>query len=344
MNKTEKYYENTEEWIKDLMNNSAYTYAIKREYYKLFLYIKITGNRYLEIPVYYEYYQKTVPQILESIQQYGNVVKNSQIEAYIRHSLNSAQWLNQIINRNINTSQISINEIIEKKLVIFLNKKLREIIGDTQDDNSKYRKSLIISKKGFKVNSLHDMIRRCKGYIFSNKNGCRCYLLYKGRPKREFICMEIDGISSSDLQGTIGGLYRCMDEIDEIAKEFRQIKKDLKKQKENLQKQAEDLSDEQIKHEKVIKISQNSINTWIKMVMQNQQYSYYVSESENRITLSIKLKNNLQLDIPIYYSSFQKIIPVLLESIQQFENTANNSKIEVLIKNKIPKQQWINQK
>jgi Tfp pilus assembly pilus retraction ATPase PilT len=122
--------------------------------------------------------------------------------------------------------------------------------------------------------------------------------------------------------GTIGMLYRCMDEINNIAEEMRKLKGDLEKQ------------------EKINEIAKNSAKTWLKEVMKNQTYSYYTTEDENKIMLSIKMKNRVQLDIPIYYKRFQKIIPKLLETIQQFENTANKSNVKVLISNSRHNQQW----
>jgi len=74
--------------------------------------------------------------------------------------------------------------------------------------------------------------------------------------------------------------------------------------------------------------------------MSNLQYTYYTVESRDKITLSILLKDSKQLDIPIYYNNFQKIIPDLLETIQKFENAVNNSKIEILINKNYPNQQW----
>ena len=52
------------------------------------------------------------------------------------------------------------------------------------------------------------------------------------------------------------------------------------------------------------------------------------------------MKNRLQLDIPIYFSRFQKIMPELIDTIQQFEKTANEAKIKVLISNSKVNQQW----
>ena len=210
----------------------------------------------------------------------------------------------------------------KRKLGDFLKEKLRKIYEETGEDKSRLDLSRIKTEKGFEKSDVHHGWWG-DGYGFSNNNGCQCFIYFKGKQKRKIIDMAIDGISSSSgWYGTVGMLYRCMDEINEIAKEFRQFKSDLEKKV------------------KIDEIAKNGINTWLKTMMQHQPYSYYTTESENKITLSVQMKNRLQLDIPIYFSRFQKIMPELIDTIQQFEKTANESKIKVLISNSKVNQQW----
>jgi len=207
-----------------------------------------------------------------------------------------------------------MNYKIERKLKDFLDKKLKEIVEETANDNPRFNK-LHIEKKGF------EMAKRRGGYDLSN-NDFQSVIGYQNSGERSF-SLKIDGIFTSvKRSGTVGTLYRCMDEIDEITKELGQLKNDV------------------VIQEKVDEIAKNSINTWLKAVLQNQPYSYYTTESAKKITLSIKLKNRVQLDIPIYFSKFQKIMPELLNTIQQFEKTANEAKIKVLISNSKVNQQW----
>jgi len=216
-----------------------------------------------------------------------------------------------------------MNSKIEQKLENFLREKLRKMYEETRDDKPRLDLTHIKTEKGFEKSDVKHPWWD-DGYAFSNNNGCQCFIYFKGKKKQKLITMAIDGISSrSGWYGTIGMLYRCMDDIDEIAKEFRQLKSDLEKQ------------------EKIEDIAKNSIKTWLKAVLQNQPYSFYATESENKITLSVKMKNRVQLDIPIYFSSFQKIMPELLNTIQQFEKTANESKIKVLISNCKINHHWI---
>ena len=215
---------------------------------------------------------------------------------------------------------------INKKLEGFLEDKITKICRETQEIKEKLNLSYIKMEKSFEIMKIKDDF--CYGYCFYNKNDFRCFLfIYKD--KGIDIKISINNISSRRLNGNISALYRCMDEINKIAEELQHLKYDLEK-KIGMNK----------KLEKITEITKTSINTWIKTVMQNQSYSYYITESEKKITLSIKLKNRTQLDIPIYFSRFQKIMSNLLETIQQFENTTNNSKNKVLITNSKINQKW----
>ena len=219
-----------------------------------------------------------------------------------------------------------MNYDIEKKLIRFLNAKIEKIYRETREDKPELDFNYIKTVKGFERSDIkHRPIEA--GFTFFNSNGNRCLLYYTEKTRRIVISMEIDNlVSSSDWYGTIGMLYCCMDEIDEIAKELRHLKGELEKR------------------EKINEIVKNSINTWLKAILEHQPYSYYTTESANKITLSVKLKNRLQLDIPIHYSSFQKIMPALLETIQKFEKTVNDNKIKALIRNSAIGQQWITEK
>jgi len=135
--------------------------------------------------------------------------------------------------------------------------------------------------------------------------------------------ISIDGILSDRWKISVGMLYRCMDTMDIIAKEFRQLANDLEKE------------------EKIVEMGRNSIHPWLKTILQNQPYSYYTTKGENKIVLSVKMENRMQLDIPIYLKSFQKIMPELLHTIQQFEKVIGEAKIKVLISNSNVNRQWI---
>jgi hypothetical protein len=199
---------------------------------------------------------------------------------------------------------------------------MRDIYYETKDTNHALNLHYIKTEKGFDHSYIDD-IDWSMGYKFSNNDNCRCNYYSFGEKKKEpVISITVDDISSSGWYGTTGMLYRCMDELNKIAEEFRKFRSDWEKK------------------EKINGIAKNSIYTWLETILQNQPYLYYTNEDNNKIMLSIKIKYRMQLDIPIYFNRFQKIIPELLETIQEFEKTSNKSKIKVLISNSRPNQEW----
>jgi len=213
-----------------------------------------------------------------------------------------------------------MNFEIKIKLEKFLYSKFRTIYYETLRDKSKLDLDYIKCKGFEKLDVQHCLWGN--GYDFFNNNACHCFLHFRGKNKQKHVSIMVDGIASYGWYGSVGMLYRCMDEIDGIANELRELRNNLEKQ------------------EKIDVIAKNSIKTWLKSIFQNQPYSYYTTESENKITLSIKLKHRTQLDIPIYYKRFQKIMPELLNTIQQFEEGVNKGKIKVLITNTGLHQEW----
>ena len=126
---------------------------------------------------------------------------------------------------------------IQKKLSNFLDYKLKKIYDETRDDKPKLDLSYIKTKKGYEKSDVNHYYWG-DGYEFPNSNGYQCYFYFKGGKRRiKLISIKIDDISSCGWYGTIGMLYRCMDEIDGIAKEMRKLKVDLEKQEKELEKQ-----------------------------------------------------------------------------------------------------------
>ena len=130
-----------------------------------------------------------------------------------------------------------------------LDKLLSKIYIEKLGDNPKLDISYIKTVKGFeKFYIEHHNLKEV--FVFSNGKGCRCRLRYEGKQRLQKISVEIDGlVISSGWYGTVGMLYRCMDEIDTIAQGCRQLQSDLEKQGKinEIPKNNE--------------ISQNSINT-----------------------------------------------------------------------------------
>jgi hypothetical protein len=94
------------------------------------------------------------------------------------------------------------------------------------------------------------------------------------------------------------------------------------------------------KEDKIKEIARNSINTYINAVMANGLYQYYISEDEHKITLCIKMKKNMQINIPIPYKSFQKVLPHIMGIIQSYKTLIQQSPIKALIVNSALNTQW----
>jgi hypothetical protein len=175
-------------------------------------------------------------------------------------------------------------------------------------------------------------------------NGCKVQFITIQTKKRSHNEVRVDfffdknylSSITNPLKGwdwTISGaglIYNFLAQLENIEKECRTFEaEEERKYKEEERKY------------KLRSIAQNSIQTWIKAILKDTSYAYYTDVKNYKITLSIRLKNNMQLNIPIYYKSFQKIIPEILTTIKQYENTVNNGKIKVLIANSSRSAQWI---
>ncbi|MDR3285824.1 MAG: hypothetical protein LBT27_00085 [Prevotellaceae bacterium] len=73
-----------------------------------------------------------------------------------------------------------------------------------------------------------------------------------------------------------------------------------------LEKEYLQFSDELDKLDKIMDVSTNSIKIWLKELLKDSGYTYYTEESDNKIILSVKMKNGTQLNVPIYNNRFQK--------------------------------------
>jgi hypothetical protein len=213
---------------------------------------------------------------------------------------------------------------IKKKLEVFLNQKMKEILIATRNDSTKSVESVEFVKvlqtgeiNGYKAEYSNDF----DYWQISKKPDCHIDWSFNNG-KRSTICLYINEVYSLRWYSTPAMLYKCLDEFDGIETEFFRLLLELEKQN------------------KINEIAKNSILTWLKEILKPLPYSYYTTETEHKITLSIKLKRSTQLDIPIYYSRFQSIMPHIEKTIREYEAMANGSKIKMLITNSAPLQVW----
>ena len=78
----------------------------------------------------------------------------------------------------------------------------------------------------------------------------------------------------------------------------------------------------QIKQEKVKKITKMSAYDWLENLMKNSNYTYKINKSyTTKLQLSVMINDKQKLEIPIPYSQFQKILPRIMDAIKRFEES-----------------------
>jgi len=63
----------------------------------------------------------------------------------------------------------------------------------------------------------------------------------------------------------------------------------------------------------------------------NSSYRYYLTETEDKILLTVPLRNSVQLSIPVYYSKYKQILPHIMTTLKAYEDVVAASKIKVFI-------------
>jgi len=177
--------------------------------------------------------------------------------------------------------------------------------------------------------------------VSNNLCGCSIYFEPNGKPKNKiemfFYCGQY--MFSYNISKCFDSVvYPYLDLLASILEKCKPLSKLQKEAEEEKNKQRE----EQIKQDRIKLLQHNSSEEWIKSLLKNTDYSYkIVKGNDNKLLLCIKMNGKQHLEIPIYYKSFQKIVPNLLDTIQQYENIVKNSPIRVLVKNSSPGEQWL---
>ena len=151
-----------------------------------------------------------------------------------------------------------------------------------------------------------------------------------------------------NIDSRLNFIYRYLDlclsaQNSEKINQLKELDKEAKE--EGRQKKIEQ-KNERAKQERILELQSKSAEEWIKSAMKNNGYSYRIDKStNNKLTLFVKINEKLQLEIPIYYESFQEIVPLIPETIKQYETLIKENKIKVLINNLPPyNYDWINDK
>ncbi|GHT54262.1 hypothetical protein AGMMS49982_18660 [Bacteroidia bacterium] len=223
------------------------------------------------------------------------------------------------------------------KLDKFLNNKMREWIENAQkSDNPPCKDVLLDIRQG--NNLCGFTLEKEEKNRYDNevsftfiksetkiKIDCGIYDSKKRRwSSRPCISLGISGVGYSRWYiGIYPNLvYLVFKHSSEITEEFFALKAQLEKEA------------------KIADISAKSVKAWLRVVLKDIDCEYYITGEEHKLTLSLKMQHGLQLDIPIYYNKFQKIMPDLLATIKEYENLINNRKVKVLVSNLKSKKNW----
>jgi hypothetical protein len=72
------------------------------------------------------------------------------------------------------------------------------------------------------------------------------------------------------------------------------------------------------------------IRNWVNDNLQTTDYKFKLTESENKILLSISLRGRV-LSVPIYYKRYKQILPQIKTTLNEYEKIIATTKIKVLI-------------
>lgn len=221
----------------------------------------------------------------------------------------------------------------------FIRKKVDELVDIERNKNlNEQGRLLAIAEFYSKLGSLDigiygfNLVNNKQGYYEirnAAQNGCTYYSNTSGKWMSK--CLEItmfDTICRYDFESenSVVVILPFLEQFADLEKEYLQLSADLDKS------------------EKITEMSQKSAEIWLKELFKDTEYSYYTVVGDNKITLSVQLKNGTQIDIPVYYKKFQIIIPEIMATIKEYEQITEKIKIKVLISNIQRKEQWIKNK
>lgn len=209
------------------------------------------------------------------------------------------------------------------KLQKFLDDKIREILYGKYNSIGDDQWSEVINELKTKRFLGHKVELFKENYwkIFINID-CYVYCYSKKKRKMWVVGFTVNNISSSGYFSSPAVLKNSVIQLPKIIEEFEQLCAELEKR------------------EKIIEITQKSILTWLETIMPNSGYEYYTTNENSKVVLSVRMKRGVQLDIPIYFTKFQKIMPKLLETIKNYEKTVKENTVKILIRNLNRTETW----
>jgi hypothetical protein len=179
---------------------------------------------------------------------------------------------------------------------------------------------------------------RSGGWRIGSKDDCyvELYTENMGKEKIFRLRLAIGKAKSNSVDATIDLICKCLDELDGIEQEVINLMPKLEKQDAERKKMQE-------KKTKIKEMTKKSALMWVKELMKNSGYTYNIDEMDSKIALSVKMKNGTQLEIPINYNRFQKVMPEVMNIIKEVERLLDEKGIKFLIVNEKLKTYWTNQ-
>jgi hypothetical protein len=217
----------------------------------------------------------------------------------------------------------------------FLERKIDELIAKTEKKSLEKETDFVNRLatgvfEGFTVRNSRDTYRYHESKILENKNGNKIKVPVPESNSSHYthICFEIYNENCSYFLKNREDLPHV---VTVIVQNFKSLEEDCLKHQNQLEKK-----------NKIIELSKNSTTTWLTNMFKDSGYTYSIENEKfsTMVMLSVKLKNKTQLNIPIYYRNFQKVMPKLMDYIKEYEKLSENSDFKSTVTNLKKQQSW----
>ena len=157
-------------------------------------------------------------------------------------------------------------------------------------------------------------------------------------------CTGLTSVTIHPLVVSLGynAFYNCTELLSVDMPKSLKYKKNRVFENCNKLPQFIESQNDSIKQGKIKQLQGTSAYDWIDNLMKNSKYPYKMNqEHKTKIQLSVKINDKQKLEIPIYLRHFQKTIPKLMDTIQQYETCIKENEITVFVENVIfDKRYW----
>ena len=149
--------------------------------------------------------------------------------------------------------------------------------------------------------------------------------------------VQYDFFIHINIDNRLNFVYHYLDWLVQHSEQFNQLKELDKGAKEEYWQKKIEYENERIKQKRIEKLKIKSAEEWVQNIMKDSEHPYMIDKSKNnQLILNVNINNESQLEIPVYYESFQEIIPLIPETIKQYENIIKESKIKTPVNNLSP--------